>query len=319
MVSFSPARAADPNSLGVHILHPEEIEAVAKAFPVSENSDNWRYLTLPLTPQEATRQEAWQTFMNLAKEHKFIPLIRLTSNFENGVWQRPSRKQIIEEINFLADLTWPTEEKHIIAFNEVNHAGEWGGVINPQSYAQTLHFVVDWAHTENQNFVVLPAGLDLAAPQGGSTVDAFWFWQQVAVADPEVLNLIDGWTSHSYPNPGFSSSPLASGRNSVWGFAHELAYVKQLTGRDLPVYITETGWTVNNQTARWLASYYHHSLTQVWSDPRVKAVTPFVFKGAPGPFAAFSFMDENDQPTANLEALKLALGQINQKYLSLAN
>jgi hypothetical protein len=48
----------------------------------------------------------------------------------------------------------------------------------------------------------------------------------------------------------------------------------------------------------------------VWSDPRVVAVTPFVLRGDPGPFAEFGFLDKNNQPTRQYRALQQALNRV---------
>ncbi|PJC47224.1 MAG: hypothetical protein CO035_06805, partial [Candidatus Omnitrophica bacterium CG_4_9_14_0_2_um_filter_42_8] len=105
------------------------------------------------------------------KELRIIPLVRLTTEFDPDInaWKIPNKRDIYDQINFLSSLDWPTDKKHIIVFNEVNHAKEWGGTINPGEYTRLLKFTADWAHTENKNFVVLPAGMDLAAPNGSQT------------------------------------------------------------------------------------------------------------------------------------------------------
>lgn len=294
------AQAQLGSKAGIHVLHTDEVKDAAtllKGF-----NDDWHYLTVPFPLTELEKTEEWRVFFEQAKSQKFIPIVRLVTKFENGSWQRPTRKQIIEQFKFLSQFEWPTEERLVIIFNEPNHAPEFGGTIDPREYARVLRFAADWAHTENKNYKVLPAGLDLDAPNGKKTMEAFTFLDQMHEEDPEIFTVIDYWNSHSYPNPGFISSPYRTGKNSLSGFKYELAYIKKISDRDLPVYITETGWLSNGLTNRWLESYYRYAALHIWSDERVKAVTPFILHGDPGPFSGFSFLDRDNKPTKQFYA-----------------
>jgi len=86
-----------------------------------------------------------------------------------------------------------------------------------------------------------------------------------------------------------------------------LQKLTKLTDRNLEVYITETGWKHNSSTDRRLKKYYQEAVTKIWTDERIKAITLFVLKGNNGPFAEFSFLDEENQPTAQMKALEAAL------------
>ncbi len=296
--------------MGMHILNPSELTE-AKTL-IQTNDEDWHYLTIPLSLNDLEKHDEWQQFFNQARDQKLIPLVRLTSRFENGAWQVPNRKEVTTLVRFLSTLDWPTDQKHIIVFNEVNHAKEWGGRLDPVEYARILRFATDWAHSEQKNYVVLPAAMDLAAPNGSQTMEAFTYLRQVHAADPELFALMDAWNSHSYPNPGFSASPQRTAQNSLHGFEFELAFLKEKTGRDFPVFITETGWVANRQTTKWLESYYTYALEHIWSHPQVVAVTPFVLKGSPGPFSGFTFLDQNNQPTAQYAALQRALSHLKK-------
>lgn len=305
--------AVETVKMGVHILHPSELQAATDLISVGKKDDSWQYITIPFTLDDLDKQDEWQAFFDASKDQKVIPLVRLATRVENGAWVVPTQKDIIEEISFLSALNWPTEDRHIIVFNEVNHAKEWGGGVNPSEYAALLAFTANWAHSEGKNYVVLPAAMDLAAPNGGGTQEAFSYLSAMYNADPSIFTNLDAWNSHSYPNPGFSSAPQKSGKNSLRGFQYELAYLKDKNTRDLSVYITETGWTDTRQTGRWLTNYYLYALQHIWSDDRVIAVTPFVFKGAPGPFEGFSFVTGDDKPTRQYQALQTALAQFYGK------
>lgn len=297
----SPISARENSVYGIHLLHPGELDQATKLLKPIE-SDTWHYVTIPLTLEDLKKESEWQEFFRKSKEKKIIPIVRLMTKFENGAWKVPNKKEIVDMFAFLKKLEWPTDKKYVIVFNEVNHAKEWGGTIDPESYTDVLRFTADWAHTENMNYQVLPAAMDLAAPNGSATKEAFEYLRQMLAYDPEILNKVDYWNSHSYPNPGFSSSPERTEKNSMRGFNHELAFVKEKTGRDLQTFITETGWSENGATRRNLNAYYMYTAQHIWSDERVIAATPFILQGDPGPFSGFSFIDRNGQPTAQYHA-----------------
>lgn len=301
--------ADEVSKIGVHILNPAELESADKFISIDQ-TDQWQYVTIPYTLADTEKKKEWQDFFTSAREKKIIPLVRLTTKFEENAWKVPTRQETVLLIDSLAELEWPTDKKHIIIFNEVNHAKEWGGSIDPAEYTSVLRFASNWARSENENFVILPAAMDLAAPNGKVTKEAFAYLEAMRAADADIFAAVDAWNSHSYPNPAFSAAPQKQGQNSLRGFEHELAYLKNKTGRDFEVYITETGWEDNRATSRWLSAYYEYALQHIWSDPQVKAVTPFVLKGAPGPFAGFSFLSGEDQPTKQYTAFRSALHRL---------
>lgn len=295
--------------MGMHILHPEEITQVRRIY----DDEVWRYVTIPLTLDDTQDWQRWQNFFNQANQEKLIPIIRLATRYnqEHDYWLIPNRKEIVSLISFLSSLNWYQDEKLVIIFNEVNHAKEWGGRIDPFAYTYILKFTSSWLRSENLNFKILPAAMDLAAADLFPSMEAFNYLETMYRLDPEIFNYIDYWNSHSYPNPGFSASPRSGGQNSLRGFHFELNYLKEKTGRDFQVFITETGWVSHYLTNFYLSDYYIYTLENIWSDERIKAVTPFVMKGDPGPFAAFSFLDFEDKPTIHTFALKRALKKLS--------
>lgn len=298
--------AVESQVLGVHILNPSEIKE-ARDLLSSTDSDQWFYLTIPVSLDDLDRKHEWQQFFDEARRSRVIPLVRLATRFDGQSWKIPNKKEIVDLLSFLGGLNWPTSQKYLIVFNEVNHSKEWGGRVDPASYLEVLKFTSYWARSEGKNFMILPAAMDLAAPTSLTTREAFLYLQEMYRYDPEVFTYIDFWNSHSYPNPGFSSSPQRVAKNSLWGFIFELDFLKQKTGQDYRVFITETGWILNRYTSRWLTSYYTYALQHVWSHPQVVAVTPFTLRGSPGPFEGFSFLDADGQPTRQYEALQQAL------------
>ncbi len=313
LLNGSTVSAVESSKVGIHILHPLQIPQAKEL--VENSADEWQYVTIPVTLADIDRPDVWEEFFSDAGEHKIIPIVRLATEFEDGNWQKPTRHDVVVLLDFLQQFEWPTDQKHIIIYNEVNHMTEWGGEIAPEEYAAILEFAADWAHTEQVGFVVLPAAMDLAAPNGPKTAEAFTYWNQVLASRPEILDKIDAWNSHAYPNPGFTSSPRISGKNRIDGFLYELAYLKKYTDREFPIYITETGWRDTTLTSARLHEYYQYADDHVWNDERIVAVTPFVLQGAPGPFAEFSFLDETSKPTVQGLALRALVDSAQQTAL----
>jgi len=139
--------------------------------------------------------------------------------------------------------------------------------------------------------------LDLAAENGDDSLNPFVFYQTMEAVAPGIFRKLDGWASHSYPNPSFSASPFKSGRNGIDGYRWELSQIAPyLEGKNLPVFITETGWQrkiadgdgvgVNENL---IANYYKIAFGQVWNDEKIVAIVPFVFNYPEPLYYSFSF------------------------------
>ncbi len=309
-----PGQVLAGQVLGVHVLHPAEINEAVPLLRNENNQDDWAYITIPLSLNDLEKKDEWQQAFNNCYENKLIPIVRFVSRFdaESGAWAVPTRAEILSYFDFLNGLAWPSEEKLIIVFNEVNHAAEWGGEINPGIYADVLRFTADWAHTEGANYKVLAAAMDLAAPNGDKTMEAFNYMGKMLESEPEIFNKIDYWNSHSYPNPAFSSAPTATGQNTLTGYIHELEWLKEKTGLEPRVFITETGWQENSSTKYKLMDYYDYAAKNIWDDERIVAVTPFVLKGDPGPFEKFTLIDKDGEASMQYEALKEAIDYMSE-------
>ncbi|MBQ6437970.1 hypothetical protein IJJ12_01140 [bacterium] len=299
-----PARAAIPN-LGVHILHPEEMADAARLIKTADNRDRWTYVTMTLSLDDLSEHDRWQAAFRTARRAHIQPIVRLVTQYDpsSDAWAIPTRGQILSYFDFLNSLTWPKSERYIIVFNEPNHASEWGGQLDPASYAAALRFTAAWAHTEPADYKVLPGAMDLAAPNGPDTWEAFHYLSGMLEAEPDLFAHLDAWNSHSYPNPAFSSSPTDTGQNKLSGYTYELAWLQERTGREWSTFITETGWQATARTKKYLYDYYAYANEHIWNDEHILGITPFVLRGDPGPFAGFSLLDRDSQPTLQYEAL----------------
>ncbi len=311
------SRSVSAAGYGVHVLHPGEVQQVAEAFQ-EYRTDDPIYVTLPFTLQDMTRLPEWQEAFRVAKEKNIVPLVRVTTRFdvEKNAWIVPTRQEMIQMVVSMNVLDWPQEQRHVILFNEPNHAAEWGGQVNPEQFADVSVFLAKWFATEPYEYVLLPAAADLAAPNGLITMEAFTFWERALAAQPQFLEHFDAWNSHSYPNPAFTAPPSARGKNSLRGFEHELALLAKYSDRDWPVFITETGWRETRQNRSVLGRYYQTAHRDIWSHTQVVAVTPFLWQGAPGPFAEFSMRTAESAPTAQWHAFAKVLSEQARVLLS---
>lgn len=280
------------NKVGVHILFDSELPQAAKL--VNANGGDWGYVIIPIQSGDKDMVK-WQRFMNSAKKHHLIPIIRLATEgdyFNTKVWRKPDQADVIDFANFLSSLTWPTKNRYVVVFNEVNRADEWGGTVNPTEYAQLLSYTVTVFKSKSPDFFIISAGMDNAAPQKPPEyMNQYNYLQQMHDAVPNIFQQVDGLSSHSYPNPGFSQPPDTESSMGTGSFNHERDLIKTFSPKELPVFITETGWSADEVSDEKRAEYYQTVFQTIWSDKNVIAVTPFLLQGNGGPFQQFSFIN----------------------------
>jgi len=277
------------NKFGIHIMNEHDLESAANL--VNSSGGQWGYVTIVIREDEMD-QTRWQNFMNMAKEKRLIPIVRLATKIEEDHWQKPSPNKANDWATFLNSLTWPTLNRYVILFNEPNHATEWGGSISPEEYSSLARTYWEQLKRASDNFFVLPAALDLAAPNGPETIEAQTFYQRMFATDPLIFTIFDGLASHSYPNPHFCGVPGDTGQMSLRGFEWELETLQKY---DLlpnsPVFITETGWSCP-LSSEVLSSYYQEAFNSAWNNPRIVAITPFILDYDNLPFRPFSWLSQ---------------------------
>ncbi len=277
------------NKVGIHILYPSEVSEAAHL--VNSNGGDWGYVTIPIEANDRNLVK-WQLFMDDCARYHLIPIIRIATvddYFDQGAWSKPDDYDIIDFANFLNDLNWPTKNRYVEIFNEVNRGDEWGGTPDASEYAQLLSFAVDAFKQRSQDFFIISAGLDNAATNvAGKSIDEFTYMYQMEEAVPDIFNKIDGLGSHSYPNPGFSMPPSKL-REGIYSFYYQQSLAESFSQKVLPVFITETGWSSDTVSQSTQSQYYIQSFMNYWDDKSVVAVTPFIFNASSGPFTQFAF------------------------------
>ncbi len=300
--SILPKATFAKNIYGLHLTQTEDIQKVAPI--INSSGGDWGWLTITIRLDQLDHNQ-WQDFFNQCRRLHLIPLVRLATKLEGSNWLKPTEQNIIDYSAFFDSLNWPTDQKHIILFNEVNRGDEWGQDPNPQEYTNISVFASQYFKKLDPNFIILTAGLDLAAPHTPPNYfGADFFYQEILKNNPDFFNFIDGISSHSYPNHGFVGKPTDTGRHSIKGYQWELDYLKSLgVSKILPVFITETGWPhregvtpnsnfyTTNTSADFLVKAYN-----IWQqDDRIMAVTPFIFNYPYEPFDHFSWLDNQEK------------------------
>jgi len=285
----------DPNSVpnnivGIHILFPEEVSDASTL--VNSNGGDWGYITIPI--QSTDRDLAkWQTFMDNCRKYHLIPIVRLATEgdyFNTSSWNKPDYADVLDFANFLNSLNWPTKNRYIVVYNEVNRNDEWGGQADPGEYADILDYATQIFKQRSTDFFIISAGMDNAAANSDTAYNEYSFFRAMESSDPEIFSKIDGMASHAYPNPAFSSPPASRTYESIYSFNYERNLIDYFAGKTLPIFITETGWSTSSISDTTQSQYYSYAFANVWNDPDIVAVTPFLFSAQQGQFTNFSFV-----------------------------
>ncbi len=303
LVSFFPKTVwavYDPisvpnNKFGIHIADSNDLSEVPAL--VNSSGGDWGYVTFVITDTDRDVGKWQLIFRNLRNLH-LIPLVRIATHVEGSSWVNPYPQDANEWVSFFSQLPWPTNNRYVILFNEPNHATEWGGTIAPDQYAVIVKTFAQKLKESSSEYFILPAGFDASAQNTGESLDEAGYLSWMLTSEPHLFDYLDGWTSHSYPNPGFSGSPYARGRGTLTTYDWELGMLKERgVVKNLPVFITETGWA-HNGGSDWsrmlppdvVANYLTIAAASVWNDSRIVAVTPFLYQYQEPLFSMFSWL-----------------------------
>jgi hypothetical protein len=274
------------NKFGIHVVDEHDLEEAAAL--VNSSGGSWGYVTFVIRKDERDNVR-WNRVLTKLTELKLIPIVRLATENNNGVWNKPLEEDAGAWAAFLGSLDWPTENRYVILFNEPNHSKEWGGELNPAEYSQIARIYWEQLKRRSDNFFVLPAAMDEAAINTDNTMGAQDFFDGMERADNLIFTLFDGWNSHSYPNPGFEGDPKDEGKMGISGYKWEVNYLEKYGLRsNIPVFITETGW-INKLGQEKIYENFIYAFEKVWNDDQVVAVTPFILNYSYPPFDEFSW------------------------------
>lgn len=295
------------NRFGIHITNPDDTKMNNAQILVNSSGGDWGYVTLVMGDNNLDINH-WQSIFNTLRRRHLIPIVRLATHPEGNWWARPTPGEEQTWANFLNELIWPTKNRYVLVYNEPNNALEWGNTVDAGSYAHVLDATITALKAKSADFFILNAGMDASAPNNPPAYeDMQLFMTQMNQAVPGIFNRLDGWASHSYPNPNFSGSPSDTGRATVRSWQWELSVLKNLgLTKKLPVFISETGWkhaegnTYDSSLlpADTVAQYFQNAFSNAWNDPQIVAVTPFLIADMSS-FDHFSFQRSTPAPSGS--------------------
>lgn len=297
---FNSHILASDNIFGLHLSQTEDIHQAYSTIN-SQNGD-WGWATVVIKLDQFDKN-TWQDFFDNCRKYHIIPIIRIATIGEEDHWKKPEYSDIDITVSFLNSLNWPTKQQHVILFNEINHGAEWGGEVNIKDFADKSFYAAKKFKEANPDFFVLSSALDLATPENPPQFkSAENVYKEILNTNPNYFDQIDALASHSYPNHGFIGTPKDTGQHSINGYLWELNLLKKLgVNKELPVFITETGWphreglkSQNNfYTTKTTANFLIEAIN-IWSlDPKIKAVTPFIYNYYQEPFDHFSWLNQD--------------------------
>lgn len=296
------------NKVGLYVYAENEgFLKLAKEL-VNSNGGDWGYVLIPYNVKDRDDGK-WNRVFRQLTEYHLIPIIQLW-DVDPDDYKKSTKKAA----EFLNSFVWPIKERYISVYNETNDAKFWRGKLDPKGYAKVLNYTIDTFKSENTNFFMLNGAFNTSAPNASDYMDAESYMYAMNQEVPGIFNKLDGWASHSYPQPDFSGSPYAYGRWSIRAYENELSFLKNTLAvkKQLPVFITETGWAHaegKNYNSRYLpvskvAEYTKIAYEEVWMrDNRVRAVTPFTI-WYDAPFDHFSWVDGDNKPYLHYDAVK---------------
>ena len=300
------------NKVGLYI-YAEVTEFVDKADELANsNGGEWGYVLIPYNVKDRNL-DRWSHLFELLYQKKLIPIIQLWDLDINDREERD--KQIKGSAKFLNSLSWPIKIKYISAYNEINDAKFWKGKQDPEGYAEVLNMTIEEFKKLDKDFFIMNGAFNASARTGGDYLDMRVYMRRMHKQMPGIFTRLDGWASHPYPQPNFTGSPKATGRDSIRAYEWELNVLKEdfdVNIEKLPVFITETGWPHKegeNDNNSYIdqykvADYYKEAFEKVWlPDDRIVAITPFTIKYNE-PFDHFSWITEDGNHYPQFDAIK---------------
>lgn len=296
------------NKFGIYIYAENKDFFKLAQNLVNSNGGDWGYVLIPYNVRDRDSVK-WKTVFEQLNERHLIPVIQLWD-----VNTKDYKDQTKKSAEFLDSFLWPIKNRYISVYNEPNDASFFSGSVDPENYAEVLDYTIKTFKKENSNFYMLNGAFNVSAGTNNQYLDSFSFMYLMNQAIPGIFDELDGWASHSYPQPNFSGGVYSTGRWSITAYSDELRYLKETLGvkKDLPVFITETGWA-HAEGENWNGSYfpsdtvaqnYKEAFENVWLlDKRVLAVMPFTIR-YDAPFDHFSWVNSDNVGYKQFEVVK---------------
>ena len=316
--SFSPTVWAIENPLnvsnnrfGIHVIDENDLNRAADL--VNSSGGDWGYVTLVIREDDRDPVK-WQRLFDRLRQLHLIPLLRLATQGQGSSWRAPQAEDAMSWAQFLNNLNWVVKNRYVILFNEPNHAKEWGGAVKPEEFVTVIKSFSDALKSQSSDFFILPGAVDSASTDSRETMSARQFYKWMHAAEPNIFSYYDALVSHSYPHPDFVGKVTGRGPGTITAYRWEQEYLKSLgLPSNLPIFITETGWSHNGGlkpvrpalSPDRISQNYLTAFNQIWTDPQITAVTPFILNYQDSPFEQFSWVKPGGTETyPHFEAVK---------------
>ncbi len=296
------------NKFGIYVYaeNSDYFELAQKL--VNSHGGEWGYVLIPYNVKDRDKSK-WGRVFDQLHAKKLIPVLQLW-DLDYDHYEEQTR----DAAEFLSKFIWPIRYRYVAVYNEPNSANFWYGRIAPDEYAKILDFTIQTFKEKNPDFYMINAGFNTSAANDKENMDAFDYMKEMDKAVPGIFEKLDGWASHSYPQPNFSANPHNTGRWSISAYDTELTFLKKILNvdKDLPVFITETGWAHAEGTVYehsflpvdTVAEYYKQAYEDIWlKDNRVRAVMPFTIWYTE-PYDHFSWVTEDKVPYKHYNEVK---------------
>lgn len=296
------------NKFGLYIYAEEkEFFSIADRL-VNSNGGDWGYVLIPYNVRDYDYGKWGRVFNQLIGKH-LIPVMQLW-NVDVGNYKKETKNAA----KFLNTFLWPIRYRYISVYNEQNDNNFWYGKANASQYAKILDYTIKTFKENNEDFYMMNGAFNISALNTTDHMDAFEFMKQMNEEVPGIFDKLDAWASHPYPQPNFAGNPLDMGRMSIRAYEDELEYLKSVLNvkKDLPVFITETGWahaegeSYNSSYLpdKTIAEYFKTAFNEVWlKDDRVRAVMPFTVI-YDNPYDHFSWVNKDFVPYFHYDVIK---------------
>ena len=287
-------RGTANNKIGMYVNNiSDDIKAAAKL--VNSNGGKWGYVLLTMEINDRNSSN-WQSLFDAAASSHLIPIVQIFNN-NNCDPNKLDFKGLASTLNFVK---WPSTHRYVAIFNEMNSKDYWCQRIAPDEYAKALNNAISAFKAKSKNFFIMPGAFNSSARTQDRYMSEDAYLIKMNQAVPGIFKKIDGWSTHSYPQPNFSGDPsnLPAGygaRDTINNYTWEMAILRNNFGAgSLPIFITETGWlhkegqsscneysqtnllSADTVTSRFKDAYFDYWL----SNPQIVAVTPFIFRSS---------------------------------------
>jgi uncharacterized membrane protein (UPF0127 family) len=295
------------NRVGVHILEPSETTLAAKL--VNSSGGDWGYVTIPIRSDDRD-YDKWFSFFRSCYQQHLIPIVRIATYVDGSQWVKPTIFDLVDFANFLNQMPWPVKNRYVVIFNEPNHSKEWGGTTSPAEYASLLIEAHDIFKKRSDDYFLISAGMDMAAPSNHTSMEALQYLRLMSKTQPNWVSSVDGFGFHPYPNPGFTASVYSRSKTGITSYRQELKVIQSNKFfKTKPMFFTETG-SLNS------SGFYLPAMNEIWTDKNIVAITPFVLFAGAGDFQNFSLLDRQMQPTGHYKDIVSVFKPVGSPLIS---